>query len=163
MMAAELAATGASVMRWFQGLSAGKSCWPSSAGTVRSSRRSRARVKRRARPTVGCTEPLFMPAALANLNGQMMPLDEVRISALDRGFLFGDAVYEVLRVYHAKPWLEREHLERLARSLALIRIAGVDVQRLQQRMHETIRAGGFGECAVYLQVTRGAAYPRRHA
>jgi D-alanine transaminase len=104
-----------------------------------------------------------MPAPLANLNGQTLPLDEVRIPALDRGFLFGDAVYEVLRVYHGKPWLEREHFDRLARSLAAIRIGGVDVERLRRRMHETIDAGGFGECVVYLQVTRGAAFPRRHA
>jgi D-alanine transaminase len=104
-----------------------------------------------------------MPEPLANLNGQTMPLDEVRISALDRGFLFGDAVYEVLRVYHGKPWMEREHFDRLARSLASIRIDGVEVARLRQRMHETIRAGGFGECVVYLQVTRGAVYPRKHA
>jgi D-alanine transaminase len=92
-----------------------------------------------------------------------MPLDEVRISALDRGFLFGDAVYEVLRVYQGKPWMEHAHFERLARSLASIRIAGVEVARLRQRMHDTIRAGGFGECLVYLQITRGAVYPRRHA
>ncbi len=104
-----------------------------------------------------------MPVPLANLNGQTMPLDEVKISVLDRGFLFGDAVYEVLRVYHGKPWMEREHFDRLAHSLASIRIGGVDVQRLRQRMHETIRAGGFGECIVYLQVTRGAAAPRKHA
>lgn len=99
---------------------------------------------------------------LANLNGQILPLDEVRISPLDRGFLFGDAVYEVLRVYHAKPWLEEEHFQRLERSLREIRIHGVDVARLRRRMHETIRAGGFGESTVYLQVTRGAA-PRKHA
>jgi D-alanine transaminase len=104
-----------------------------------------------------------MPAALANLNGQIMPLDEVKISVLDRGFLFGDSVYEVLRVYRGNPWMEREHLDRLARSLASIRIGGIDVPRLRQRMHDTIQAGGFGECVVYLQVTRGAAYPRRHA
>jgi D-alanine transaminase len=104
-----------------------------------------------------------MPAALANLNGQTMPLAEVKISALDRGFLFGDSVYEVLRVYRGKPWMEREHFDRLGRSLASIRIAGVDTQRLRQRMHETIAAGGFGECVVYLQVTRGSAYPRKHA
>ena len=104
-----------------------------------------------------------MPAALANVNGQTMPLEDVRISALDRGFLFGDSVYEVLRVYRSKPWMEREHFDRLARSLASIRITGVDVDRLRRRMHETIAAGGFGECTVYLQVTRGAAYPRKHA
>jgi D-alanine transaminase len=99
---------------------------------------------------------------LANLNGQIMPLAEVKISPLDRGFLFGDAVYEVLRVYQGRPWLEQEHFDRLARSLEEIRISGIDVGRLRRRMHETIRSGGFGESTVYLQVTRGAA-PRRHA
>src|SRR5437660_742162 len=104
-----------------------------------------------------------MPAALANLNGQTMPLEDVKVSVLDRGFLFGDAVYEVLRAYRGKPWMEREHFERLTRSLALIRIGGVDVDRLRRRMHETIAAGSFGECVIYMQVTRGAVYPRRHA
>src|SRR6516225_583058 len=99
---------------------------------------------------------------LANVNGQQMPLAEAKVSALDRGFLFGDAVYEVLRVYGGKPWLEDEHFRRFERSLSAIRITGVDVGRLRQCMHETIRAGGFREATVYLQVTRGAA-PRRHA
>src|SRR5947209_20594126 len=104
-----------------------------------------------------------MPAALTNLKGQTMPLEDVKVTALDRAFLFGDAVYEVLRVYRGKPWMEREHFDRLARSLASIRIAGVNVDRLRQRMHETIGGGGFAECVVYLQVTRGAVFPRRHA
>ena len=99
---------------------------------------------------------------LANLHGKIMPLDEVTISPLDRGFLFGDAVYEVLRVYQGKPWLEDEHFDRFERSLGEIRIIGVDMPRFRQRMHETIRAGGFTEAMVYLQVTRGAA-PRKHA
>jgi len=99
---------------------------------------------------------------LANLHGKILPLDEVTISPLDRGFLFGDAVYEVLRVYQGKPWLEQEHFDRLARSLDEIHIGGVDVDRLRKRMHETIRAGNFGESVVYIQVTRGSA-PRRHA
>jgi D-alanine transaminase len=67
--------------------------------------------------------------ALANLHGQIMPLADVRISPLDRGFLFGDAVYEVLRVYQGHPWLADEHFERLAHSLNAIRIAGVDLHR----------------------------------
>jgi len=98
---------------------------------------------------------------LANVNGEQMPLSQVRISALDRGFLFGDAIYEVLRVYGGKPWLEEEHFRRLERSLAAVRIAGVDVARLRGRMHDTIRAGPFDEALVYIQVTRGAA-PRAH-
>jgi D-alanine transaminase len=99
---------------------------------------------------------------LANFQGQILPLEDVRIPATDRGFLFGDAVYEVLRVYRGKPWLEQEHWDRLSRSLLEIRIVGVDLVRLRQRMHDTIRAGNFGEAMVYIQVTRGCA-PRKHA
>src|SRR5437660_8191540 len=99
---------------------------------------------------------------LANINGEQMPLSEAKVSALDRGFLFGDAVYEVLRVYGGKPWLEDEHFRRFERSLASVRIGGVDVARLRRRMHDTLRAGGFREALVYLQVTRGAA-PRAHS
>jgi D-alanine transaminase len=99
--------------------------------------------------------------ALANLNGEILPLAEARVPALDRGFLFGDAVYEVLRVYQGRPWLMEEHFGRLARSLAAIRITGVDLDRLRRRLLETIRAGSFGEATAYLQVTRGAA-ARQH-
>jgi D-alanine transaminase len=99
--------------------------------------------------------------ALANLNGEIIPLAEAKVSALDRGFLFGDAVYEVLRVYQGRPWLEEEHFRRLERSLTAIRISGVDLGRLRRRMRETIAAGKFNEAAVYIQITRGAA-PRAH-
>jgi D-alanine transaminase len=98
---------------------------------------------------------------LANLDGVPMPLSEVRISALDRGFLFGDAVYEVLRVYRGRMWLEEEHFARLARSLEAIRIQGVEVERLRRRVAETIAAGAFEEALVYIQITRGVA-PRSH-
>jgi D-alanine transaminase len=98
---------------------------------------------------------------IANVNGRQMPLSDVRISAQDRGFLFGDAVYEVLRVYHGRPWLADEHFQRLARSLRAIRIDGVDVEQLRRRMHATIAAGPFQEATVYIQITRGEA-PRTH-
>src|SRR5262245_23011520 len=107
---------------------------------------------------------MTLPAAslpLANLDGQLLPLAEVRISALDRGFLFGDAVYEVLRVYGGKPWLADEHFTRLARSLEAIRLAGVDLPRLRRRMAETMATAGCPEALVYIQITRGAA-PRSH-
>lgn len=102
-----------------------------------------------------------MPRALANLNGQTMPLEEVKIPALDRGFLFGDAVYEVLRIYSGKPWLMAEHWQRFAASLEAIRIRGVDLEHLKERMLDTIRAGSFQEAIAYLQITRGVA-PRKH-
>jgi D-alanine transaminase len=100
--------------------------------------------------------------ALANLNGIQMPLTEARVPVLDRGFLFGDAVYEVLRVYQGKPWLLEEHIQRLGRSLAAIRIPGIDLERLRGRMLDTIAAGPFHEAIVYVQITRGAA-PRAHS
>jgi D-alanine transaminase len=99
--------------------------------------------------------------ALANINGTQVPLREAKVPALDRGFLFGDAVYEVLRVYHGRPWLLAEHFQRLARSLEAIRIAGVDLPRLRKRMLDTIAAGPFEEAIVYIQITRGVA-PRSH-
>lgn len=101
--------------------------------------------------------------ALANLDGQMMPLENVKVPALDRGFLFGDAVYEVLRIYHGKSWLEEEHYQRLGRSLESIRIHGVDLARVRRRGHETIAAGQFREAMLYIQITRGTSMPRRHA
>ncbi len=100
--------------------------------------------------------------ALANLNGKQMPLSEVMIPALDRGFLFGDAVYEVLRVYGGRPFLMAEHMQRLARSLDSIRITGVDLDRLRQRVMQTIAAGPFREAIVYIQITRGCGSGRSH-
>jgi D-alanine transaminase len=102
------------------------------------------------------TEPL------ANLDGVVMPLSEARIPATDRGFLFGDGVYEVLRVYGGRPWLMDWHFERFERSLGAIRITGVDLGRLRQRMLDTLAASRLREATVYLQVTRGSA-PRSHA
>jgi D-alanine transaminase len=99
---------------------------------------------------------------LAVLNGERMPLAQARVSVLDRGFLFGDGVYEVLRVYGGRPWLADEHFARLGRSLEAIRIAGVDLERLRRWMAQTIAAGPFREALVYIQVTRGQA-PRGHA
>jgi D-alanine transaminase len=103
------------------------------------------------------------PRTLANLNGELLPLEAVRVPALDRGFLFGDAVYEVLRIYQGRPWLLEEHFQRLAQSLAGIRLDGVDLARLRCRLLDTIRAGSFQEAIAYLQVTRGAAPLREHA
>jgi D-alanine transaminase len=105
--------------------------------------------------------PPNVRTVLANINGATMPLAEAKVPALDRGFLFGDAVYEVVRVYQGKPWLMTEHWQRLAYSLEQIRIAGVDLERLQQRVLQTIKQGSFGEAIIYVQITRGAA-PRAH-
>jgi D-alanine transaminase len=100
--------------------------------------------------------------ALANLNGKQMPLSEVMVPALDRGFLFGDAIYEVLRVYHGRPYLLDEHWRRLAHSLEAVRIGGVDLGRLRSRLLETIAASRVQDALAYIQITRGAGPHRSH-
>jgi D-alanine transaminase len=97
---------------------------------------------------------------LASINGQRMPLGEAKVSVLDRGFLFGDSVYEVIRVYRGKPFLFDDHMRRLEASLAAIRIQGIPFDRLRQRILDTL-ALGFQEATIYIQITRGSA-PRVH-
>ncbi|WP_066456741.1 D-amino acid aminotransferase [Castellaniella caeni] len=93
------------------------------------------------------------------LNGEYVRLGDARVSVLDRGFIFGDGIYEVVPCYHGKPFLMDKHLARLTRSLAAIRLdAGRDAQAWQRLMLDTLqRSGQRGDCIIYLQVTRGVA------
>jgi D-alanine transaminase len=99
---------------------------------------------------------------LACLNGETMPVEQARVPVWDRGFLFGDAVYEGLRIYRGRCWLEAEHFARLRRSLRELDFPPVDIERLIERVHRTIAASGIREGILYLQITRGVA-PRAHA
>lgn len=100
----------------------------------------------------------------AYLNGKFMPLDEARISPLDRGFLFADGVYEVIPAYSSKLFRLDEHLDRLDASLAAIELpnplARSDWTAL---FNALIEQNGGGNIYIYLQVTRGAAAKRDHA
>lgn len=97
----------------------------------------------------------------ANWNGTEMPLSEVRVSVLDRAYLFGDGVYEVFRIYNGRMFLERPHFVRLRDSLRELRIE-TDVDRIERRARETLAHSGVREGQVYLQISRGEA-PRSHA
>ncbi len=99
---------------------------------------------------------------LACLNGEIMPVERARVPVSDRGFLFGDAVYEVWRAYRGRCWLEPEHLARLRRSLKELEFPEVDLERLMDRLHRTLATSGIQEGTVYVQITRGVA-PRAHA
>lgn len=99
-------------------------------------------------------------SALANWNGEQMPLNEVQVSVLDRGFLFGDAIYEVIRVYRGKPFLFEEHIQRLDRNLRQLRI-DADARQIADRSLETLQASELAEALIYVQVTRGEG-PRMH-
>jgi D-alanine transaminase len=99
---------------------------------------------------------------MACLNGELMPVDQARVPIWDRGFLFGDAMYEVYRLYRGRLWLEDEHTARLRRSLAEMEFPEVDLEALLDRIRRTIEASEVEEGMAYIQITRGVA-PRAHA
>jgi D-alanine transaminase len=101
------------------------------------------------------------------LNGRILDESQAQVSVLDRGFLFGDGVYEVVRYFArpgAPPWgaSEAMHAARLARSLRLSRIEGFDAGGLPHVAKELLAANGLSDASLYLQVTRGAGATRAH-
>jgi D-alanine transaminase len=104
------------------------------------------------------------PLPVAWLNGSFVPLAAARISPLDRGFLFGDAVYEMLPVYGGRPFLAAEHLARLERSLRELRIPNPrSREQWAALLLELVARNGGGDMNLYLQVSRGAEAGRNHA
>ena len=97
------------------------------------------------------------------LNGEFMPLEAARIPVLDRGFIFGDGVYEVVPVYSRRPFRLAEHFRRLQRSLDAVRIGNPMTGPEWTRLIDEIVARNPGDDqSIYLQVTRGVA-KRDHA
>lgn len=100
---------------------------------------------------------------LVYLNGIMTPLSEAKISVLDRGFIFGDGIYEVIPIYERKPFRPAQHLARLFRGLNSI---GIDNPYTEQEwldlVEKVTRADPADDQLVYMQVTRGVA-KRTHA
>jgi D-alanine transaminase len=103
-----------------------------------------------------------MQEPLACLNGVILPASEAKVSIWDRGFVFGDSIYEVMRLYDGRMWLAESHYGRLARSLRELQFSGVDFDRLRGRVDRLIAESGQREATVYIQITRGVA-PRLHA
>ncbi|GIK26633.1 MAG: D-amino acid aminotransferase [Rhodocyclales bacterium] len=98
------------------------------------------------------------------LDGAFMPIAEAKVSAMDRGFLFGDGAYEVIPVYSRRPFRLPEHLSRLRHTLDGIRLANPHDDAEWARLVGEIIARNAGEDqSVYLQITRGADTKRNHA
>lgn len=109
--------------------------------------------------------PTVLPQTLCYLNGHYGPLAEARVSVLDRGFLFGDGVYEVVPVYGERLFRFDEHMARLSRSLAKLRMPNpynpADWLERSRRLVKALAEQGHPDQLVYIQVTRGVA-PRDH-
>ena len=107
-----------------------------------------------------------LPDTLCYLNGHYLPLAEARVPVLDRGFLFGDGVYEAVPVYGRRLFRFDEHMQRLERSLSRIRIRNPHtpddwLERCRCLIQTLAETRGIVDQMVYIQVTRGVA-PRDH-
>jgi len=102
------------------------------------------------------TQALCLPTVY--LNGDFLPIEEAKISPLDRGFIFGDGVYEVIPFYAGRGLRMREHLQRLQRSLDELEIDNpYMLEQWETLITSLIKKNGGGNVGVYIQVTRGVA------
>lgn len=100
---------------------------------------------------------------IAFVNGRFLPLAEAMVSIEDRGFQFGDGVYEVIRTYGGRPFELTAHLARLDRSAQALDLRQpYSHQQWNRQILDGIQQAGYPEAKVYIQVTRGVA-PRDHA
>lgn len=98
------------------------------------------------------------------INNRIIPVEEAAISPFDRGFLLADGVYESIRTYNRKLFRYEDHLDRLKRSLKETRIDFDELSSIQNIIYELIKKNNIEkESLVYLQITRGAAFPRTHS
>jgi D-alanine transaminase len=103
-----------------------------------------------------------LPDTLCYLDGDYLPVRDARVSVLDRGFIFGDGIYEVVPVYGKRLFRFAEHMARLGRSLAKVRIANPHtneqwLERCRRLVAALTEKTGAVDQLVYLQVTRGVA------
>ena len=112
-----------------------------------------------------------LPNTPCHLNGLTLPLNEAKVSVMDRGFIFGDGIYEVAPVYHGILFRFEQHMARMARSLAELRIPNPHTETAWRALIQDLlqqHAKSLGQSVselnqiVYIQVTRGVA-PRDHA
>ena len=103
-----------------------------------------------------------METSICYLHGDFLPLSEARVSVLDRGFIFGDAIYEVIPVFNGHPLRLGEHFDRLAGSLKSVYMDNPLERAAWTALCERLVAdNGAGDQTLYIQVTRGVA-PRDH-
>jgi D-alanine transaminase len=104
------------------------------------------------------------PLPICYLNGTRLPLEDARISPLDRGFLYADGAYEVMPVYRGRPFRFDAHRARMTRSLGEMRMRDPHTpEEWREILGKLIESNGGGDQYIYWQVTRGAERGRNHA
>ncbi|WP_093386656.1 D-amino acid aminotransferase [Variovorax sp. OV329] len=99
-----------------------------------------------------------LPDTLCYLNGEYTPLNQAKVSVLDRGFIFGDGIYDVVPVYGRKLFRFEQHLARLDRNLGKLRIANPhSAEEWLERCRKLIAAHASEDQMIYIQVSRGVA------
>ena len=88
---------------------------------------------------------------------KIVALEEATISVLDRGFLFADSVYEMIRVYKKAPFYLLDHLKRLDQNLRALEICFQELEQIPDLIDQLIVTSGYSEAKIYIQVTRGIA------
>jgi len=97
------------------------------------------------------------------LDGQWLPSEQAKVSVFDRGFLFGDGVYEVIMAYHRQPFRLEQHLARLFRSLEQVGITNpLGLHEWRYLVEQLIDRNEGDQQSIYLQVTRGSSGKRQH-
>ncbi len=99
---------------------------------------------------------------LAYLNGQIMPVEKAMVPVDDRGYLFGDAVYEYVASYGGKLFRMDDHMRRLENSLRGLDFPPVDLEKVRQAVFDLLEAGKMERAGIYIQISRGVE-PRNHA
>ncbi|MHC5074770.1 MAG: aminotransferase class IV [Planctomycetota bacterium] len=99
---------------------------------------------------------------LAMIEDKIVPLDKLDNIYLDRGFYFGDGVYEVIRSYNGKIFALNDHLDRLKRSLSEIKITDINIEQIRLNITTAFEKANIPNAKIYLHITRGSA-DRNHS
>lgn len=99
---------------------------------------------------------------LAYVNGKTMPIEQAYVPIEDRGYQFGDAVYEFFASYHGRIFAMEDHLDRMERSLKALAFPPIDRGSIRDAVSKTFLQAGYDRAGIYLQISRGVG-PRNHA
>jgi D-alanine transaminase len=99
---------------------------------------------------------------LAYVNGTFLPIEKAMVPVEDRGYQFGDAVYEYIASYNGRLFFLEAHLERLSRSLKALSFPTISIDKIRETVNELFQKAALSRAGVYIQISRGVA-PRNHA